>query len=334
MKPLAFYTQHLFYGAGLLKDVNPRTLYNIVKTYLQISRKKDPSKPTIGLIEISTYCQEDCIGCYIGEGKKDPKVIDINIAQKFIRELRRYGPIVFVLVGGEPFEDNSRDVALSIVEKNPRNSFNICSNGIYIDEKLASQLGSYNNLFLALSLDGFKESNDGRRGQNSFEAFVRASSLLRRNKVLFGVYVTLNSMNLHEVPSQAFTDFLISSGIKIVNFRRYFNDDTDMCITDDEYVQALRDLHNIALTSPIYSITPHFGNLRHPSLTQRISPIYLAKDGIIKDGRCGDSHGNIRDEPLETIISKSSFQEAVKSHGTEMDTVDGDQQQILRRVLA
>ena len=68
------------------------------------------------------------------------------------------------------------------------------------------------NFFVSVSIEGFEQANDGRRGEGHFEKALAAMDLMHKNRIPFGVSICYTSKNYKDVTSDAFFDLIISKG--------------------------------------------------------------------------------------------------------------------------
>ncbi len=88
------------------------------------------------------------------------------------------------------------------------------TNGTLIDEQFCEEMKALGNITLALSLEGFEEDNDSRRGDGSFAATIKAMDMLKKYGLLFGTSICYTSKNYLSVTSDEFLDFLIEKGAR------------------------------------------------------------------------------------------------------------------------
>jgi len=318
---------------GVIKDFGiPRTLH-LARTAYENVGKKDSSVFSIGFIELSAYCKQRCGGCYMESERGDTTVLDVHTANNFIKSLHGMGTRTFVFIGGEPMEDITKKNVFELIENNPKDVFYVCTNGYSIDEHVSKRLSNAKNVIFALSIDGSTEINDKRRGDGAFDTAVRASKLLRRYKNPLGSYTTINSINYLDVASSEFIDYLVSLGFKYVNFQRHFSDDTELPITDEQYIIALRRLHELAPRKPIMLTTAYFGDLSKPSLKNRHTPLTLGRDGSIRTMRNGPAYGNLKEQQLSDLVYDPKLREKIEMCHNFQDSRDGDMNVILREIM-
>ena len=77
------------------------------------------------------------------------------------------------------------------------------------------------NFVPAISLEGFEDANDGRRGDGVFQKVQHAMKLLKSHKLPFGISTCYTSRNFEDISSEAFYDMMIESGALFVWYFHY-----------------------------------------------------------------------------------------------------------------
>jgi len=111
--------------------------------------------------------------------------------------------------GGEPF---AYPHLFEIAEKHNDMAFMIYTNGTLITDEVADKIVELGNIAPAISLEGWKEQTDARRGEGVFDKVVSAMNRLHSRGALFGVSLTITRENYKEVTSDEFIEFLINKG--------------------------------------------------------------------------------------------------------------------------
>lgn len=93
-------------------------------------------------------------------------------------------------------------------------AFHSFTNGTLIDEEFCKEVQKLGNLSFSLSLEGFEEANDGRRGQGIFQKVLGAMDLMKRYGLFFGTSVCYTRKNMDAVTSDEFFDLLIEHGCR------------------------------------------------------------------------------------------------------------------------
>ena len=89
-----------------------------------------------------------------------------------------------------------------------------------VDQAFCDEMERVGNLSLSISLEGFEEANDFRRGEGVFDKVLHAMDLLHENGLIFGNSVCYTSKNMDAVTSDEFFDLLIEHGSR---FAWYFH---------------------------------------------------------------------------------------------------------------
>lgn len=77
------------------------------------------------------------------------------------------------------------------------------------------------NFVPAISLEGFEEANDSRRGQGVYQKVEHAMKLLKAHSLPFGISTCYTSRNYADIISEEFFDYMINSGALFVWFFHY-----------------------------------------------------------------------------------------------------------------
>ena len=114
---------------------------------------------------------------------------------------------MFITGWGEPFYDRrDKENLFRLARAYPGMMFAVFTNATLITEADMSTIEDLGNLILLLSLDGLEATNDGRRGQGVFRRVAQTASQLKRRRLVFGMAVTVTSVNYREVTSAEFVD--------------------------------------------------------------------------------------------------------------------------------
>ncbi len=159
-------------------------------------------------ISPSKACNLRCTGCYADSGPMAEK-LDWATFDRLITEAKTlWGTRFFAISGGEPLAYRAEGKGvLDMAEKHPDCFFVMYTNGTLIDDKLVARLAQVGNLTPAISLEGWDERTDARRGLGVFGKVSEAMRRLRAAGVLFGVSLTATRDNAEEILSDEFVDF-------------------------------------------------------------------------------------------------------------------------------
>lgn len=165
--------------------------------------------PTFVLISPTKRCNLRCIGCYASSSSANAEKLDYEIVDRILTEKKKlWGSHFTVISGGEPlmWKSNGKDL-IDIVAKHRDQYFLMYTNGTLIDEKMAQRMAEVGNITPAISVEGFEEETDARRGRGVHKRILRAFENLRNNGVPFGISITATRQNAELILSDEFMDF-------------------------------------------------------------------------------------------------------------------------------
>jgi MoaA/NifB/PqqE/SkfB family radical SAM enzyme len=166
--------------------------------------------PFIVAISPTMKCNLNCRGCYSGLYSKDGE-LNAEELDRLFSECKSIGDYFVVLTGGEPFL--MQDTLLRLFRKYNDMYFLIFTNGTLFDAPLVKELARLGNVAPALSLEGFEEETDRRRGAGVYARVMRSMDLLRSYGVLYGTSITYARDNLAAVTQDRFIECMLEKGI-------------------------------------------------------------------------------------------------------------------------
>jgi len=200
------------------KNCQEKFLENFIFTGLLENQKKREKAEKEGLpplftllISPSMRCNLNCKGCYAKNYKKEDD-LPFEILDRVIQEAKKIGVAFFTILGGEPF---IREDIFDIFKKHSDAYFQVYTNGTLINDKLAKKIKELGNVLLEISIEGFENETDYRRGEGTFKKVIKAMDILKENHVPFGYSVCVTKKNAETVVSDKFIDFLIEKGALI-----------------------------------------------------------------------------------------------------------------------
>jgi len=173
--------------------------------------------PGLFVISPSMKCNLKCFGCYAGSYTKADELTFDEI-DDVLNQMKEMGVHLCVVSGGEPFF--RRDM-LDIFEKHSDTAFMVYTHGGLLDEKLVGRLAEIGNVMPCISIEGFREETDARRGEGHFDTIMHAMDLMREAGLLFGFSCTATSKNFDTIMSDAYIDMLVEKGCHLGWFFTY-----------------------------------------------------------------------------------------------------------------
>lgn len=167
--------------------------------------------PGLLVMSPSMKCNLKCFGCYAGMYSKEED-LPFEVIDRVLTEAKELGIYFIVISGGEPF---FRKDIFDIFEKHNDMAFHVFTHGGLLDEHTVGRLAQLGNVLPAISVEGFKEETDARRGKGHYEKVVKAMSLLKEAGILFGYSATMTSQNTEILTSDEFVDFWMGLGCTV-----------------------------------------------------------------------------------------------------------------------
>jgi MoaA/NifB/PqqE/SkfB family radical SAM enzyme len=181
--------------------------------------EKGAQVPPLLIVSITNRCNLACKGCYArelrpgGEQEMDPETF-----RRVLGEAKELGSWIVLLAGGEPLVRlELLDVAASFREM----LFPVFTNGLLIDAAFLSRCGRQPSLVPVLSLEGYREDTDTRRGAGVFVHLNQTASRLAAAGIFHGVSLTATRANLTTILDDRFVEGLIATGTRLFFFVEY-----------------------------------------------------------------------------------------------------------------
>jgi len=186
---------------------------------LQESREREGCNvPWAILLDPTSACNLHCTGCWAAEyGHK--LNLSLETIDSIICQGKELGTRMYIYTGGEPLV-RKKDL-IKICEMHPDCEFLSFTNGTLIDEEFCQEMLRVKNFVPAISLEGFEEANDSRRGKGIYNKVQNAMKLLKEHKLPFGISTCYTSVNYKDVCSEEFFDLMIDAGALFVWFFHY-----------------------------------------------------------------------------------------------------------------
>ena len=184
----------------------------------EIRKKYNCNVPWAILLDPTSACNLHCKGCWAAEyGNKLNLTYDE--IDSIIRQGKEMGTYFYIYTGGEPLV-RKKDL-IKLCEVHSDAIFMCFTNGTLIDEDFCQEMLRVKNFVPAISLEGFEEANDSRRGNGVYQKVNRAMALLKEHHLPFGISTCYTSQNYKDITSEAFFDHIIDSGALFVWFFHY-----------------------------------------------------------------------------------------------------------------
>ena len=200
-----------------LLNLGFEAMFHGTKTIRALREKYDCNIPWLILMDPTSACNLHCVGCWAAEygNRLNLSYEDMD---RVVTQGKELGIYFYMFTGGEPLV--RRDDILKLCRKHHDVAFHAYTNGTLIDDEFAEQVRKVGNLSFSISLEGFSQVNDLRRGEGVFGRVMHAMDVLREHGCLFGTSIAYTAANLETVTSDEFFDMEIEKGVR---FSWYFH---------------------------------------------------------------------------------------------------------------
>ncbi len=181
--------------------------------------KKGVHVPPFIIASITQQCNLRCKGCYaMVHSTEDSEDMGIKRWGEIIKEARQLGISIALLAGGEPF---TRKDFIEITKENPEMIFPVFTNGLLIDDEIIKQLKNQRNIVPVISLEGFRNETDDRRGTGVYDRITEAMKKLDESGIFFGTSLTVTSENFNTLTDETFVRAQMEKGCKLFFYVEY-----------------------------------------------------------------------------------------------------------------
>ena len=174
--------------------------------------------PWLLLIDPTSACNLHCTGCWAAEYGHTMS-LTYDELDSIITQGKELGIYLYMYTGGEPLVRKA-DI-IKLCEKHNDCAFHAFTNGTLVDDAFCEEMDRVGNLSLSISLEGYEEVNDGRRGQGVFDKVMKAMDTLKAHGQIFGTSICYTRANIDTVTSDEFLDMIINKGCRYAWYFHY-----------------------------------------------------------------------------------------------------------------
>lgn len=218
------------YIGRLLSETDPHVLkttalnlgfeafFHGTKTIRQMREIHQCNVPWLILMDPTSACNLHCTGCWAAQYGNRLN-LSFEEMDHVISQGKELGIYFYMFTGGEPLVRKADIIRLC--EKHSDCAFLAYTNGTLVDGAFCREMRRVGNLYLAISLEGFSEVNDLRRGDGVYGKVMQAMDLLEANGLIFGTSICYTSKNAETVTGDAFIDLLVEKGCRYALYFHY-----------------------------------------------------------------------------------------------------------------
>lgn len=163
---------------------------------------------------------------------------------------------MYIYTGGEPLV--RKNDLIRLCEMHPDCEFLSFTNGTLIDEAFCQEMLRVKNFVPAISLEGFEEANDSRRGEGVYQKVAHAMELLKAHHLPFGISTCYTSRNWEDISSEKFFDYMIDNGAMFCWFFHYMpvgnSAVTELLPTPEQREAVYHRIRAFRQTKPIFTM--------------------------------------------------------------------------------
>ncbi len=255
------------YILKILNDVDPEVTKTMAVNFFinanligwpkqeEYRKKYGCNIPWAILLDPTSACNLHCTGCWAAEyGNKLNLTFDE--IDSIICQGKELGVYMYIYTGGEPLV-RKHDL-IRLCKKHSDCIFLCFTNATLIDEAFAEDMLRVKNFVPAISLEGDEEATDGRRGKGTYQKVIKAMSLLREKKLLYGISSCYTSANYDSISSEAYYDSLIDLGAYFIWYFHYMpvgNDaSVDLLPTPEQRTEVYHRVRHLRATKPLFAM--------------------------------------------------------------------------------
>mgnify|MGYP000524138690 CR=1 FL=1 len=170
------------------------------------------------LLDPTSACNLHCKGCWAAEyGNK--LNLSFDEIDSIIQQGKEMGTYFYIYTGGEPLV-RKHDL-IKLCEKHNDAIFMCFTNSTLIDEQFCQDMLRVKNFVPVISVEGFEEATDSRRGNGTYQKVVHSMNLLKSHRLPFGISTCYTSANYDDISSEAYFDMMVDAGALFVWFFHY-----------------------------------------------------------------------------------------------------------------
>ncbi|MCD6360797.1 MAG: radical SAM protein [Armatimonadetes bacterium] len=312
--PVAHLVRRIFHEASpparraLINNLGINNTY-LASTLRQRRQQQGLAAPSLIVISPTMRCNLACKGCYAGEYLKQGE-LSFDEVDDVIMQGKRIGVYFYTISGGEPF---IRDDLMDIFAKHRDCSFLVYTNGTFINADRARALGELGNAAPAISIEGFREETDDRRGEGVWDRVMAAMDNLRSAGVIFGYSATVTRHNVERITSPELVDLMIDKGCYFGWYFHYIpigkNPDPSLMPTPEQRQYCRRQVWRARAEKPIFLADFwNDGRLTGGCMSGGRLYLHVTASGEVEPCVfCHFSGGNIKQMSLEEILDSDFF---------------------------
>lgn len=211
--------------------------------------------PWAMLIDPTSACNLQCTGCWAAEYGNQLNM-SYETLDSIITQGKALGCYFYLYSGGEPLVRKADLIRLC--EAHPDCAFTAFTNGTLIDAAFAEEMLRVKNFIPAISVEGFEDDTDFRRGKGTFDKVKKAMQLLKAKRLPFGISCCYTSQNVDTIGSEEYFDQMIEWGAKFCWFFTYMPVGNaavpELMVSAEQRAWMYRQVRAFRETKPLFTL--------------------------------------------------------------------------------
>jgi len=260
-------------------------------------------------------CNISCVGCYARDYPCDNE-LPLDAIDGMLGSAEKMGVFLFIITGGEPL---MRDGILDILLSHRRLLFLMITNGTLLDEETAREIASARNIVPVISLEGWQEQTDTRRGPGVYDQVERAMEYLQREGVVFGFSAMVARDNFEVLSSDQFIDEMVKRGCALGFYTEYVPVGSaarwELVLKQEQQKQFRKRIQQLRKVKPMMFVhlpdDEYWGDNKCRAVIN--GSVHVSSQGCVEP--CPFTHfasDNIKDKSLDQIL-QSQFLSEIRS---------------------
>jgi MoaA/NifB/PqqE/SkfB family radical SAM enzyme len=253
--------------AGAAAELHPNVLHKLLTGFVinaglvsyhrtrQLEQELGVTIPWTILLDPTAACNLKCVGSWAAEYSHTWQMEDA-LLDRIIREGKALGIYMYIYSGGEPLV--RKDSLIRLAERHGDCAFMAFTNGTLVDEAFAAEMHRVGNLALAITVEGFEQETDMRRGQGTYRRVMRAMDILKTHGLLFGYSTCYHRYNTESVGSDAYVDLMLEKGARFAWYFTYMplgkGARPDLLAEPEQRAYMYRRVRELRATRPLFAM--------------------------------------------------------------------------------
>ncbi len=267
----------------------------------ETSEKHNCNVPWAILMDPTSACNLKCTGCWAAEYGNHMN-LTFEEMDDIIKQGKKMGTYIYLFSGGEPLV-RKKDI-IRLCEKHDDCAFLAFTNATLIDDEFADEMLRVGNFTPAISIEGFEEATDARRGAGTYQQCIAAMKRLKERKLLFGISCCYTSQNTEVIGSEEYIDAMVDMGAKFAWFFTYMpigaSAVPELLVSAEQREYMYNQIRKFRSTKPIFTMDFwNDGEYVHGCIAGAKAYLHINANGDIEP--CAFIHysdSNIREKTL------------------------------------